>query len=245
MKRRPSRDINIFNLSMLDVICSGMGAFLILFILASQATSDAQTQSSELQEQLDRCRQELKDCHEEPCATRCPCDETCPCAGRCPCPATNCAQQCPCDTNCPCADNCPCDQYCSCPNPPPPFVAVLARWMTPGVDIDLHVTDPDGRTCSYRSRTACGGELVYDYERVGFTEIFLGRRIPTNDRWWTLSYHYYSGAAPTEILGAVYYAEGMQEIPPLRLGPTDNARGPVPIYKFKVNSEGRLQFAAP
>lgn len=32
---RPNREINIFNLSMLDVICGALGAFLILFLVAA------------------------------------------------------------------------------------------------------------------------------------------------------------------------------------------------------------------
>ena len=41
MKRRVSRDISIFNLSMLDVICSALGAIVILFILSDQARTEA------------------------------------------------------------------------------------------------------------------------------------------------------------------------------------------------------------
>jgi len=41
MKRRVSRDISIFNLSMLDVICSALGAIVILFILSNQARTEA------------------------------------------------------------------------------------------------------------------------------------------------------------------------------------------------------------
>ncbi len=44
MKRRVSRDISIFNLSMLDVICSALGAIVILFILSDQARTEAVTE---------------------------------------------------------------------------------------------------------------------------------------------------------------------------------------------------------
>ncbi|GMV40804.1 MAG: hypothetical protein AMXMBFR64_25200 [Myxococcales bacterium] len=39
MKRRPSREISVFNLSMLDVICSALGAILVLYLISVQATS--------------------------------------------------------------------------------------------------------------------------------------------------------------------------------------------------------------
>ena len=41
MKRRKSRDINVFNMSMLDVICSALGAFVILILMADFNRSDA------------------------------------------------------------------------------------------------------------------------------------------------------------------------------------------------------------
>lgn len=244
MRRRPNREINIFNLSMLDVICSALGAFLILYLLSSQNTSTAQSQRDAALDQLDQCRQELKACQSEPCASRCPCDTNCPCAVRCPCPQVNCAQQCPCATNCPCDTNCPCASYCTCPNPPAPFVVVLLRWQTPNVDVDLHVTNPQGNVCFFppSERTACGGELVHDYRNQGFTEIFIGRRIPLEDRWWTVGYHYYSGSAPVEVSGFVYYADGLELIPPRTLTPADNARGAIPMLRFKADPSGRIRF---
>lgn len=41
MKRRSSREINVFNMSMLDVICSALGAFIILILMADFNRSDA------------------------------------------------------------------------------------------------------------------------------------------------------------------------------------------------------------
>ena len=40
--RRQNREINIFNMSMLDVICSALGAILILFIVTLQAQNKAE-----------------------------------------------------------------------------------------------------------------------------------------------------------------------------------------------------------
>ena len=234
--RRPSREINIFNLSMLDVICSALGAFLILFLISEE-------DSGKLKEELTFCQDQYKECVTEPCAERCPCDQHCPCS-RCPCPATDCSQQCPCDTNCPCESNCPCERYCDCPNPSPPFVAVLIRWETPNVDIDLHITNPQGQTCNYSTKTACGGELIYDYKRKGFTEVFLARRVPLEDRWWKIAYKHYSGDSDAAVTGFVYYPDGMREIPVRTLTPS-SAEDPVQILEFKVDANRRLHFQTP
>lgn len=53
MKAR-NRDINIFNLSMLDVICGALGAFLILFLIAApyHGNTSTQPQTNPLNNQL-------------------------------------------------------------------------------------------------------------------------------------------------------------------------------------------------
>jgi cell shape-determining protein MreC len=52
MKRRTSRDINIFNMSMLDVICSALGAFVILILMADFNRSDAVQTVKKLQDEI-------------------------------------------------------------------------------------------------------------------------------------------------------------------------------------------------
>ena len=261
--RRPSREISIFNLSMLDVICSALGAFVILFIIAQQKAEEC----------------------DQPCSVRCPCDESCPvtCDESCPCEQTcpiTCAEDCPCDDHCPvtceqdcpcdevcpviceqdcpcddtccnadeCCNNdkCPCDTYCpcECPDPPPPFVAVLIRWPTTNVDIDLFVTNPQGKTCYYGDYTACGGEVIKDYLNAGVTEIFIGRQIPLEDRWWTVEYWYYLGSSSADVAGFVYYAEGMYEIP-VRTFRSSEARKRIKMLQFKVDGQGKLHFRLP
>ncbi|GMV40807.1 MAG: hypothetical protein AMXMBFR64_25230 [Myxococcales bacterium] len=241
MKRRPAREISVFNLSMLDVICSALGAVLILYlIVALQQKKDGKD--------LRECLVELKECETEPCATRCPCDRECPCAQRCPCPDIDCARQCPCAANCPCDSNCPCDQYCTCPNPPPPFVVVLVRWRGAGVDIDLHVRNPTGGECSFRSLTGCAtagnAEVVNDYQQGGVDETFIGRRIPTDDQWWTVSYNYYTGNAGVTVEGWAYYPDGTHVIAPVNLGPMDRGKKRA-VLRFKANRDGRVQFSVP
>lgn len=65
MRRRPAREIDIFNLSMLDVIASALGAFLILFIIAMQNQSRAQQQAAQTAKELEALQQAMKEVRKE------------------------------------------------------------------------------------------------------------------------------------------------------------------------------------
>lgn len=57
--RRPQREINIFNLSMLDVICSALGAFLILFLIASRMQNQSKTTAKSKEKQIQELQQQI------------------------------------------------------------------------------------------------------------------------------------------------------------------------------------------
>ena len=52
MKKRSSREINVFNMSMLDVICCALGAFVILILMADFNRSDAVQTVKKLQDEI-------------------------------------------------------------------------------------------------------------------------------------------------------------------------------------------------
>jgi hypothetical protein len=52
MKRRISREINVFNMSMLDVICCALGAFVILILMADFNRSEAVQTVKKLQDEI-------------------------------------------------------------------------------------------------------------------------------------------------------------------------------------------------
>jgi Skp family chaperone for outer membrane proteins len=60
VKRRTSREISVFNLSMLDVIFSALGAILILYILVIENTSKAEEQAKQAQSQVQMQTQKIK-----------------------------------------------------------------------------------------------------------------------------------------------------------------------------------------
>ena len=66
-----NREINVFNLSMLDVICGAMGSFLIIMMLLfifyspTEALKRCMRENTRLQGELDECHGQLHDCQQE------------------------------------------------------------------------------------------------------------------------------------------------------------------------------------
>lgn len=56
---RPSREINIINMSMLDVICSALGAVILLLILMSQAQQHEQNRADDAERHLNMSQSKL------------------------------------------------------------------------------------------------------------------------------------------------------------------------------------------
>lgn len=65
MKQRPSREISVFNMSMLDVICSALGAILILFILAQHRESNAREEARRKDKQLEALQRSVIDAQQQ------------------------------------------------------------------------------------------------------------------------------------------------------------------------------------
>lgn len=61
MKKRPAREISVFNLSMLDVIFSALGAVLILLIMLIEYNSRLETDLERTQQELERANNEIAD----------------------------------------------------------------------------------------------------------------------------------------------------------------------------------------
>jgi len=88
-----------------------------------------------------------------------------------------------------------------------PEVVVLLTWDTPGTDLDLHVTDPDGEECDYGNRrTASGGALEVDDTDGYGPEIFAQDRAPAGEYQISVAAYDVSAAAQTraEVLAIVH-----------------------------------------
>jgi uncharacterized protein YfaP (DUF2135 family) len=86
-------------------------------------------------------------------------------------------------------------------------VRVTVIWDTPGTDVDLWVTDPDGELCKYNhAQTKLGGSLDTD-ETDGFgPEVFTLARAKAGS--YSVRVHYYSGGPPTRARVEVVLHEG-------------------------------------
>lgn len=214
---RRSREISVFNLSMLDMFACALGAFVILTVISLAKQQEAERAKA--------------DCEKQPCGERCPCEIYC---------------EVMCDRDCPCREHCPvdCERDCKC-EPPPPFVVIILRWEKEkvGVDIDLHVTDSNGRKCSFESRTGCAGELVYDHTRHGTTEAFVAPKVRVSSTRWKVHFDYYGDnggrGRRAAVSGFVYYPGGKHMIPARRMGPRDRR---VEVLQFWLDEDGNFVF---
>lgn len=87
---------------------------------------------------------------------------------------------------------------------------ITLTWDTPGTDVDLWVTGPDGEKVFYGHRQgALGGTLDTDVTSGFGPETFtLARRSPGA---WRIQAHYYGGATPTWVEVNVIEHEGQPE----------------------------------
>lgn len=157
MRRRPNREITVFNLSMLDVIFCALGMMIILFIVVVQTTAaveqerdsamstvqtledslaEASRKAREAQSEADRLSESLAEAQQDKAETKAKLDECQRALEDCQrskdeCEAKNdqpCQEKCPCAEHC-CGNEaeCPCEQYCEC-KPTPPFIALVVQW---------------------------------------------------------------------------------------------------------------------
>jgi hypothetical protein len=93
MRRRRTNPLNVFSLSLLDVIFSSLGAFVILTVILIQQISKAESnipkeappKTSVSAGAYKDCQDKYIKCVQAPCDTRCPCQEYCCNEDSCPC----------------------------------------------------------------------------------------------------------------------------------------------------------------
>lgn len=187
---RQSRSVNIFGMSALDLFASGMGAFLLIAVMAlpyylktdqslmaevqqlkqendalSQLNTALEQEIAEQKAALEACQQSVQSCREQLAQT---------------------------------------------------FLAVVMKWSTTLHDIDLHVFDPAGNEFSYRkhnrSRAHYPGtlaELSVDTTKGPGIEIWeIPVAKPGNYKVYYKFYARHGGVSTTQVSGTVYYRDG-------------------------------------
>lgn len=215
MQKR-NREINVFNLSMLDVIASAMGAFLIIMVILlpyykndevirqlreriqqleqelEQQQQVIQDQQQKIQEQAERIEQlerENQQLREQLANT---------------------------------------------------FLIVIIDWKTKDHDVDLHVVDPAGHEFYYEKTSFPGvpGELSED-ERYGpGVEVWEIREAPAGE--YKVYYKFYDphgNSEPAIVKGRVYFRDGVKNFREITL----TRQGEKPsIATITVKNDGQV-----
>lgn len=221
MRPRRSREISVFSMSMLDVISSALGAFLILFIITMQTTQ--------------RARSQLSECEKEPCGDRCPCEQHCP------------EEAVDCQKICPCPEPDPQAPFVAILLQWSSAATDVDLFVTrPGQSAPRHgsVLTPGSvgaGVCWFRNLDGCGpgAKLVKDYEGMGVTETFIVNQVRPGAGPWTVQYMLYGGG-PVTVQGTAYYPRGEKRLPPITLRPPSDTKKFRTVFTFRADAEGNL-----
>lgn len=207
MKRR-NREINIFNLSMLDVICGAMGAFLIIMVILlpyykkesidyqkelklARAAEDTARQTAQAAQAAQRTAEESLSAAEKSMrAAEAEADQSRQRA--------NAATQ----------------QLAKT------FLLVHIQWDTKYQDVDLHVVDPSGTEFSYEHKTHPGnpGELSVDSQFGPGNEVWSNPSAAVGDyRVFAELYNLHGVNDTPTVTGSVIHRDGSSALPPTRL----------------------------
>ena len=200
MKRR-NREINIFNLSMLDVISGAMGAFLIIMVIllpyykkesidyqkelkeSRQAEQMAQAAQRAAEESLRAAESAMRAAQADAALNR---------------QRANAAAQ----------------QLAKT------FLLVHIEWDTKFQDVDLHVVDPSGTEFSYEHKTYPGraGALSVDSQFGPGNEVWSSpAAVPGDYRIYANLYNLHGVNDTPTVTGSVIHRDGSTALPATRL----------------------------
>lgn len=225
--RRRQREINIFNLSMLDVIAGAMGAFLIVMVILlpfyrKQAPSSPAAATEAMQAQLADAR--ARAARAESAAQAAQAEA----ANR----AAELAEQ--------QGRNAALRQELK-----KTFLLIHIHWPTLGVDLDLHVVDPAGHEFYWERRSLAGasGNLSVDSLIGPGNEVFTdGAAAPGDYRVYVHFFNTHAGMAESAVDGAVLFREGTLRLPglTLRMGQPKQL-----MAVLRLDAEGRVGLVPP
>ncbi len=207
MKRR-NRDINIFNLSMLDVISGAMGAFLIIMVILlpyyKKESIDYQKELEQARAAEDTARQAAQSAQ----AARRAAEESLRSTEK-----SMRAAQAEADQN---------RQRADAANRQlaKTFLLVHIQWDTKYQDVDLHVVDPNGTEFWYEHKSHPGhpGELSVDSQFGPGNEVWRNPRADAGDyRVFAELYNLHGVNDTPTVTGSVIHRDGSSALPPARL----------------------------
>lgn len=205
-----NRDLNIFSMSALDLFASALGAFIVLAVIALPFFPNTHTiDDEEMAERMGEVEAELEQTREELAAETAEHEETREALAECEADAAETAARLE-ETEEALGQ---CEQAAEAN-----FLLVLISWGT-NDDVDLHVTDPDGREFYYSSRRHAGTQARFEEDNT---------RGPGNEVWvhpdvtpgeYQIEYNMFSKRAndPATVRGAALHRNGRSEFPEMDL----------------------------
>jgi uncharacterized protein YfaP (DUF2135 family) len=83
---------------------------------------------------------------------------------------------------------------------------VVISWDTDNSDIDLHVTEPHGKTCKYNyPLTPRGGKISRDFTRGFGPEQYMMKK--TLDGYYVIKAHYFGSQSQSQLMPVSVYAD--------------------------------------
>ncbi len=228
--KRPSREINIFSMSALDLFASAMGAFILLTVIlfpyyqknakiveelnkikntlakTQQQLTTCQTQQQKIQNRLQTCEQKRQECEQQKQACENKLKQT--------------------------------------------FLAIVLKWTTLKQDVDLHVIDTEGNEFYYSTHNRerndfpnSDAELSVDTTQGPGIEIWENPLAKTGDyKIYINLYTRHGNAKNPTVKTTVYYRDGSKKMHDVTLS-TEGHK--VLVATVNVNSEGDVTVASP
>ena len=269
--RSRNREINIFNLSMLDVIAGAMGAFLIVMVLllpyyrkkatepsiptetvtelqrelnnARNQVNQAQTTIRSEAERADRAEQAARDAQAKLENAQNQLEQAQADARAANERATRAEQE---SQNARSELEARQAQISSLQRElNKTFLLVHIHWPTMGPDIDLHVVDPNGNDFNWQNRTVSGstGNLSVDSLIGPGNEVFTdSKATPGNYKVYVHFFNVHTTVQETTVFGSIVFKDGTQALPSVEL---KFGQPKQLMATLNVNAEGQIRLVPP
>ena len=222
--RPRSREINIFNLSMLDVICGSLGTFILLMIILlpyyKKDNINYQQEIQQIRRQLDASQQQTHAALARASAAE---NQAHTALDRAQDAEHRAARA---------------EQMLT-----KTFLVVYIRWSTPNQDVDLHVVDPSGAEFFYQKKTFPGrtGELSEDSQVGPGNEVWEIKDAPSGryEIYANLFARRGNTANPT-VKGRIFFRDGSKPLPEIILTEVKTKK---PIGVVTIKDDGTVQFS--
>lgn len=251
--KRPSRELNIFSMSALDLFASAMGAFILLTVIlfpyyqknakivedlnkTKNQLAQAQQQLGDCQAQQAALQNELSQCQTQQAQTQRQLQE-CEQAN-----SQNQTQMQQCEQS---RQQCEQQRQTCEEQLKKTFLAVVMKWATNQQDVDLHVIDTQGREFYYQKKrfTDSDAELSVDTTSGPGIEIWENPRAKVGEyKVYANLYARNSNGENPKVLTTVYYRDGSKKLPDVTLSIVQQKKL---VAIIKVNSDGDVSIQNP